>query len=663
MTPSSIPQAIRTSGGGGGGSAAVIDPTTAPYNCVLNNSSGTVAAANTTGFQAALNAAGLLGGGIIQLPAGGTLWLAKKAASVIGGVAYCTYMRYDNVEVWGHGPKASILGTKDDASVIVVSGALKASGPGGDAANNPKRAPITPINTATVGSGTVTVTGGTTELTRLGITVGDDILVQSGQCIPSSDMEPDGEVHTVAALPGSGVIQLSSPLLKPYNQEYYPAGVVTTTTINGSVSAGASSLIVADASGLVAAGWINAGGSWVSYSSKSGNTLSGLRNVPSTGIANVAAVYQGNGTTSTTSTAYPARLGVARVTGAFLRGAAFRHIGFDAQSLTDTGGGVIEGGYTLGMTLEDVSNVSSRPLKLHTMAPRFHAKGVTSCHIGGGYYHDLGVDTCSTGCVIEDFDLTSDGIGFIHNHEGSECRIRSGRIRNTGLVAGNANVNSNAISIRSRNYGSTIDDVTIIQPAGFGPGITVDGTCVRGGTIGNGVRFIGSMTSAILMTAGAVGWYIGDVDLQLATSAKVTVLCNQFRSNVRRLSAWMIFDASSSGGAQGNITASAASVPLGVLPANCRILSAAVQVDDVFDGTGTNTISVGWAASHTAVATATAAGTSATTTYTLGSSGAGAQIGVYRNTAQTLTAYYNGTSGVNGSAYISVEYEQAQQKP
>ncbi len=344
------------------------------------------------------------------------------------------------------------------------------------------------------------------------------------------------------------------------------------------------------------------------------------------------------GFTSTNSTANAAIYGVSKITSLIVTNQSYRGLNFLHTGTGDTGYGMI-GGQVLGCVVEDCSGTfkagfqsigAHRAYKVRNC--RFHHPGAA-----GTYIYTLTTDSGCTDTLWDGNTITGAHTVSMHVHEGAART----RIVNNDIDCQDTVSDLSAIDIRSRAYDISVIGNTI--QCATPSAITVDPDCTGGGIIANN-QLLGTTGYGIFVAAqnwvvtgnrhpyGAVPYAVGKYGID---------------AEVRYLSCWVD---------SANLT-----VPLGILPSNSYVRWIGIQVTTAFTSSGTDTISIGFAADHTGFGAATDVSTTGFKTPTLGGYAGYTATGFY----SPLTAYYvaGGTAPGAGKALVTVEYAFVAQWP
>lgn len=251
---------------------------------------------------------------------------------------------------------------------------------------------------------------------------------------------------------------------------------------------------------------------------------------------------------------------------------------------------------------------------------------------------------CSATCCsdIEGTDILceSNTTAVLHINEGT-ARLK---IRGIKLLCGEAaTTGTNPISINGRAYGIEVDDWEV-SGGGTNSAVNIGAGCTGGGRIGKGLVRRPSVTVARTVAVASVNWLIeptddlrgGDVQFTAAVRSPLVGIPS------KTLAGWVSDD---------NQTTT-----LGEIPAQSLVLRCGLYLDEIFDSSTTDTISIGHDASTQSFGTNTdvsvGTGPKAITQ--------GAGIG-YRSTSLTAKAYYvnGGTEPTTGRALAYLEYVPA----
>lgn len=180
-------------------------------------------------IQAAVDDAGAAGGGIVLLSRPGTYLLTSLGVDGPNSQAGHIWNKWDRVSI--HGVPGAILMATD-------SGAIIFQGKGADSTDH-RFGYQTVYATSSIARGDVSVTL-TTPADAANFSVGDHIIIRTGQTIGGSTLQPDAEINRVRSVDaGTGVIGLAYQTVKAYAQEYFVSGTsgVTSTSVTANAAA------------------------------------------------------------------------------------------------------------------------------------------------------------------------------------------------------------------------------------------------------------------------------------------------------------------------------------------------------------------------------------------------------------------------------------------
>lgn len=195
---------------------------------VKNSAYGAIGDGSTndrTAVQAAMDACGAAGGGVVLLPPGTYLC---HTATTSGGISNCLATKYDNVEL--RLEAGAVLKTDIDANLIGCGGFYKPGGTTGWATYNARDSanyggsPFTlyAISSAAKYANAVVLS---TPAQSSNFAIADWILVRTGETLTSGTKTPIGEYNKIKAINGgTGALTLEYPLRNTYAVENYPVG-------------------------------------------------------------------------------------------------------------------------------------------------------------------------------------------------------------------------------------------------------------------------------------------------------------------------------------------------------------------------------------------------------------------------------------------------------
>jgi hypothetical protein len=206
---------------------------------------------DTSAIQAAIDAAGAAGGGIVFFPAGTYL---VNTSTVAGGTTFFLVIDSDNVVLAGEGDGSHITSTANPGGatrLVSFMGAAKSGTLATWADRRLSALSVYPMS-GTVAEGSTSVTLAT-PANASNFVAGDLVYIRTGQTITGDTHQPVAEVNeVVTANAGTGVLTLARPTAHPYQQEYFVSG--TTGPTSTSVTANAALFGVAKATGHVLVG-------------------------------------------------------------------------------------------------------------------------------------------------------------------------------------------------------------------------------------------------------------------------------------------------------------------------------------------------------------------------------------------------------------------------
>lgn len=199
---------------------------------------------DTAAFQAAIDACGAAGGGVVFVPPG-RYSIATRSGS--GGLFWCLAITYDNVAVMGAGEDSVIVcEPASDALLFFIDGAAKRARVAGDYLDwfdywvwefggVVKTTRYTINGTLTKGQRVITLA---TAAQAANFAAGDVIAFGAGNLIASGVGLPDAEFNEVASVNvGAGTITVVTPFAETYAQESFNSGSSGLTSVGGGGSA------------------------------------------------------------------------------------------------------------------------------------------------------------------------------------------------------------------------------------------------------------------------------------------------------------------------------------------------------------------------------------------------------------------------------------------
>lgn len=331
------------------------------------------------------------------------------------------------------------------------------------------------------------------------------------------------------------------------------------------------------------------------------------------------------GRTSTSVTANLAAFGVAKVTTSIVTGLALR----DLYLICPGSLYAITGNGMVGLRIEGVDGLYGAGLLSANVVRDARFIGNRLENTGtGAWTYSFGMGYATSDVNISENLFTGAHTAFLHIHEGCAAIIVSGNQFHTPATATSSA--EQAISVRGRAYGVNI--VGNVIESRVATGIYVDGDCSGGGLIvGNIIR---AVTTAISIEC--TGWMQRD---NTGTPARVEVAIAPLVPVVReQLAGWVAWN---------NQT-----VSLGPFPDNSVVLAVYVAQWTPFNSSGTDLVSVGYAADHTKyAANVDVSGGYQLTTPPLTTFG-------WENVGQELVAYYvnGGTEPTAGTCCVMVDF-------
>lgn len=580
------------------------------------------------------------GGGTIHHPGGTCLLVAGSLASSVGWHIAVTG---DNVHFTA--APGAVYKTTQDRAPFLAYGAMRGADPSLWFGRRPQSTLAYPFTAAARGD-TSLILGTAGDSTHF--TAGDWVYIRTGQLDAGNSDQPDAEINQLVSS-SAGVLGLRFALSKPYAQEYFAAGDVS-TTLNGGVTLPTGTLTLTSTTGLRGSGWVKVGGQTVFYTAVSGSTITGCTGGTGT-ISSGAAVWQGQSATTTTPSSFPALMSVAPITDRLLHNVTWDGVTIDAQGLQNVGGkggAAIRYGFAYDVQIRRCRITASTNTTVGTTTrhQRVIDNELTQTPTTPQNYYYAAADTGSGDVIYADNTCDSSQVGFIHLQEGTSAATCQGnRITNRGTF----NTSANAISVRGRSYSTQILYNRIYHAAGNGPEIYVGPDCKGGGIIvGNTIA--GNGASEIQVADGAQGWTIGINDLDFAATPRASFMNagGQGHAPRQRLQGWINLNPAS-GTATGN------TITLGVLPQDSYVEGVQIQVTTVFNSSGTDLVSVG--RSGAAAAYSTNQDVSATGIFnpTLGT-----EVGYLNNSRVVIATYTPGVAdATQGKALVTLWYSQA----
>lgn len=589
---------------------------------------------DTVSIQAAINGAGLAGGGRVYVPPGtyildtaGTSWAAL-------------YVKYDNIEIFGDGPASLLKSTLASQGVVIAMGFGKVS-TSGNAGFYDYRS-FFPLNTATVGEMTVTTT---TAGDAANLAPGDWVWIRTGQVNASETFQPDAEINQVVSVnAGTGVITLRWPLAKSYAQEYFIAAGSTTTTTS-SAAAAATSITVASATGFGIGDEVTfTGGGGSTHkailTNVAGSTLTFADHPVSAGatIANGATVTDAVGLSSTSSTARPAAYGIANVSAVTIENFHVHDLALDVSDAT-VNLSAVGASQVVGERVQRVSYVGTVGMIVQGNIRQAQFLDNRAHQIQGGQSYMFGFGPGSGEIIIRGNIVSNEEFnqGCVFS-EGTFDAICANNIF-TGKASASTSDNPMAVQTRSQRC---LFQGNIVRNAGdFGSGVFVDANSSGGGLIADNV-FTGdaNFTGSTFASAGwrsEGNWYDPTIIglYQYAGGGQQPL-------EMLTLAAWVRFD-------RQNPT-------LGTIAGRFMVTNVRMYVDTAFTSSGTDQITVGYDGSVSAYASAVDVSTTGIKTPTLGFA-----VGLPDTSdRRTVEAYYTAGGGAPGAgkALVVVEYCQ-----
>lgn len=605
------------------------------YNVKDCGAVGDGVADDTAAIQTCIGAAGAAGGGRVYVPTG--TYKLDTAQTSQGAL----YIAYDNIEIFGDGPSSVLKSTLVSQGVFDCNGCNKVALAPSTAGWYDFRS-FFPVGAAVAGATTITTT---TAADAGNFSAGDYIWIRTGQYNINSTSQPEAEVNqVVSAVAGTGVITLRWPLGKDYEQQYFITGNDVTTT-TASAAATATSVTVTSAAGFAQGDEVSfTGGGGSSHkavlTNVAGSTLTFADHPVSAGatIANGATVTNSVGETSTGATAYPAVYGVAKVT-------AVTNVNFYLHDLTLDNVAVnnvapnMGGGQFVNHKVERVYHVGSGAM-ISMGAQRW--AWVLDCHsrtLAGGFTVSWGPgmgEVIVRGNIFTD-ELCNQSVAI---SEGSfnvliQGNIFSGPSSNSGSHC--------PIIIGSGSQAVIVSDNIIRNGGDFASGIFVSEFCGPLGGLITGNAIYGD-SNLIGITVGSSGWRVENNYFDPAIIGPIQYAEGTSEQPVEALvlSGWVRHDRQN--------------IVLGTVSGRWYVSNVRLYVDEAFNSSGTDQITVGYDANNTAYASAVDVSTTGSKSVTPG-------FAVnYPDPASTRTveAYYTagGTAPNAGKALVVVEYFQ-----
>lgn len=383
------------------------------YNVLDHGAIGNGATDDTVAIQAAINACGAAGGGIVYMPRG-TYRLATAGTSLSA-----LYVRYDNVTLqWAD--DARWVNELTSQGPLFVSGTMKG---GFQASWWERQMAITtniPIVAATAGAASVTAVN-SAHVTAIGLVAGDWVLIRTGATNGTDHKTPDSEINQVASVSGT-TITLRYPLIKSYAQEYFPT-TNSPTTLSANANPGATSITVTSAAGFTNGAWITIGSAGGIMQADgidgapvgnviqlTGQIAAGLT-IPSGSIVN-----RGTGFSTTGVTGAPSVMGLAKVTDRILHNFKLINPRWDnIEAAASTQYDAVEGLRMVGGDIytQGAFSTSNNVRFVYIDDARIHH------HVDNQGDYSIAFGTGSSNIKIRDPIITSEGTGGIVVSEGT----------------------------------------------------------------------------------------------------------------------------------------------------------------------------------------------------------------------------------------------------
>jgi hypothetical protein len=440
-----------------------------------NGTTGTNAA---PAFAAAWAVFVAAGGGTLYIPNGD--YFVDRVAGAGQSTVAILALGCDNVTIiWG--PKATLHFTDTTLGPLVVHGAVKKATY--NAANWFEYQTTIPVSPITSGAIAITALNAA-HVTALGLAAGDIICVRTGQTIGGqTHVNPDSEMVEVDSVAGA-TINLKSPVIKDYAQEYFPTPG-TPTTLTAQANGGDTSIQVADASTFAANDYITIGnaGGVMQMTQVFGAPVGNVINIKGSiraglSIPSGAIVHKGSGGPTTTgANGAPAVFGLSKVTDIAIKNVKLVNPRIDAPAspgnqfeqifglVVEGGDNTLKGGFAVCNNVRGV-RIKEVPVK----HPSTNANG-----------YSLAFGRGSSEIEIERTALSSAGHAGIVFSEGTVIfRVAGGSVKKPALgVAGRQ-----SIAVQTRSGYGVIDGVDLEGgPTDYVIG--VEANCTRGGVIDN----------------------------------------------------------------------------------------------------------------------------------------------------------------------------------
>lgn len=249
----------------------------------------------------------------------------------------------------------------------------------------------------------------------------------------------------------------------------------------------------------------------------------------------------------------------------------------------------------------------------------------------------------STGCsnwVITGNTFVSTGTGSIEIHEGC-AKVRFAG-NDLAFVQTGAAVDPVGINVRSRAYDVAVEDNHILAVTDTDTNVIfVDSTCSAGGSVQrNRARGIGARASIRVDIPNT--WLVrGNESLGSLSGHTSLGFPNGLATlgQVETISAVVAFDGTTR--------------TIGTIPAYCVVLRVWVEVQEAFNSSGTDLVTVGYSGSASAYATAVDVSSTGVKAVTLGA-GIGRSVGTARSAQAVYTP--GGSAATTGKALVIIEY-------